>query len=195
MNEGKLIADDAKLMRTHSIRTEIEQQAYKNIVLDFFILEDGFYINEGADKILSKIFDKSEKARLSAQKRWEKNAKAMRTHSEGNANGMLPINPPPSNPVTQDPIKDNSEFEKVWDMYGKKGNRKTSLERFNRMKASDKRLMSVHLPRYIKSTPNKQYRKGLEVYINQECWNDEIITNGKQSPHDLTNQNYQSGKF
>ena len=106
MNEGKLIADDAKLMRTHSIRTDDEKQAYKNIVLDFFIIEDGFYINEGADKILSKIFQKSQKARESAQKRWEKNTKAMRTHSEGNANGMLPINPLPSNPVTQDPIKD-----------------------------------------------------------------------------------------
>lgn len=68
------------------------------------------------------------------------------------------------------------EFQLVWEMYGKKGNRKTSLERFGRMKDSDKKLMAEHLPKYVESTPNKQYRKGLEVYINQECWNDEIIS-------------------
>ncbi|GAG77728.1 unnamed protein product, partial [marine sediment metagenome] len=86
----------------HSIRTPDEHQAYKNIISDFFRLEDGFYKNDGCDKILSKIFDKSQKARESAQKRWDKNAKAMRTHSEGNAIGMLPINPIPNNPILKE---------------------------------------------------------------------------------------------
>jgi len=93
------------------------------------------------------------------------------------------------------PDTSGEEFEKIWESYGKKGNRKTSLAKFNRMTVTNKKLMAEHLPLYVKSKPDKQYRKNLETYINQECWNDEIITNGKQSPHDLTNQNYQSGKF
>ena len=71
--------------------------------------------------------------------------------------------------------KNNDEFDLVWAMYGKKGNRKTSLAKFNKMKDSSKKLMAHHLPRYIDSTPDKQFRKNLETYINQECWNDEVI--------------------
>lgn len=68
----------------------------------------------------------------------------------------------------------NNEFDLVWDMYGKKGNKKTSLSKFTNLKDSEKKLMAKHLPEYIKSKPEKQYRKNLETYINQECWNDEI---------------------
>ena len=74
-----------------------------------------------------------------------------------------------------------AEFEMVWNMYGKKGNRKTSLSRFLKMKDSDKKLMSIHLPKYIISTPDKQYRKGLQSYINLECWNDEILINNNNN--------------
>jgi hypothetical protein len=91
-------------------------------------------------------------------------------------------------PIPDSPASEK-EFELIWEMYGKKGNRKTSLERFNRMKVSDKKLMAEHLPRYVESTPDKQYRKGLEVYINKECWNDEVITNEKTT---TDNRNYET---
>jgi uncharacterized protein YdaU (DUF1376 family) len=111
-NEGPLVADDAKLMRTHCIRTAEEQQAYKNVVGDFFELRDGAYFHGGCEKVLSKIYEKSSKAKESAEKRWaskingsspakcETDANALRTDSEGNANGMLPIT---HNPITHNP--------------------------------------------------------------------------------------------
>ena len=68
-----------------------------------------------------------------------------------------------------------AEFDLVWSMYGKKGNRKTSQSKFNKLTDSNKKLMSEHLQNYIDSTPDKQFRKNLETYINQECWNDEIL--------------------
>lgn len=68
-----------------------------------------------------------------------------------------------------------AEFDLVWSMYDKKGNKKTSLAKFNKLSDSNKKLMAEHLPKYIRSTPDKQYRKNLETYINQECWNDEIV--------------------
>jgi hypothetical protein len=67
-----------------------------------------------------------------------------------------------------------AEFDLVWNMYGKKGNRKNSLAKFNRLTDANKKLMADHLPKYVNSTPDKQFRKNLEGYINQECWNDEI---------------------
>ena len=73
-----------------------------------------------------------------------------------------------------EPKHDDSEFELQWSAYGKKGNRKTSLQKFKKL--NDKQILSLknHLPRYVKSTPETKYRKNFEGYITQECWNDEI---------------------
>ena len=67
------------------------------------------------------------------------------------------------------------EFEKVWQLYGKKGNKKTSLRRWEILSAKNKNLAFVHIPQYVTATPDIQYRKNFETYLNQEAWNDEII--------------------
>ena len=66
-------------------------------------------------------------------------------------------------------------FDRVWELYGRKGNKKTSRLRFNKLAKESKKAVWDHMPAYVLSTPDKQYRKNLETYINQECWNDEII--------------------
>jgi hypothetical protein len=73
---------------------------------------------------------------------------------------------------------DDSDFETLWILYGKKGNRKTSLQKFNKLNKANLALLKNHLPKYVQSTPDLQYRKGLQSYIEKECWNDEITTNG-----------------
>lgn len=111
-NEGPLVADDAKLMRSHCVRIADEVQAYKNIIADFFIVRDGMYYHSGCEKVLEEIFSKSAKARASSKARWDRknkglhqvDANAMRTDSERNANGMLPN--------TQYPIP-NTQYNKV----------------------------------------------------------------------------------
>jgi len=89
--------------------------------------------------------------------------------------------------------KTNGEFDLVWNMYEKKGNKKTSQNKFNKMTDANKQLMSEHLPEYVKSTPDKQYRKNLESYINQECWNDEISIKSEVSQYSaITQKNIQN---
>jgi len=100
--------------------------------------------------------------------------------------------PDPSPP--QSKIED-SEFELAWNMYGKKGNRKTSKSKFDKLSNAKKKLIAIHLPRYVQSKPDKQFRKDFERYISNECWNDEILSNGKSSAFEPVNPNYQSGKF
>jgi hypothetical protein len=80
-------------------------------------------------------------------------------------------------------------FDNVWKMYGKKGNKKSSKRRWDGLSKKAKQIAVVHIPQYVETTPDIQYRKNFETYINQEAWNDQIITkNG--------NGNYQknSGK-
>ena len=73
---------------------------------------------------------------------------------------------------------DDSEFEVIWELYEKKGNRKTSLQKFKRLTKVNLELLRIHLPKYVLATPDKQYRKNFETYLNQESWSDEIPQTG-----------------
>ena len=70
----------------------------------------------------------------------------------------------------------DEEFESVWEMYEKKGNKKTSRLRFNKLTRNQKLLLFDHLPKYVESTPDLKFRKDFERYISKECWNDKIVT-------------------
>ena len=103
LEEMPLCNDLAKLMRSHTVRNAEEQQALQNVLTDFFILTENGYIHNGCDKVLAKLYGKSESARASANARWsnkhkgkkrsqsKRNAVAMRKSCEIDANGMLPI--------------------------------------------------------------------------------------------------------
>lgn len=116
LNECELCGDDAKLMRSLCVRSADEVKACKNVIEDFFIKTENGYFHKKCNEELQKIYDKSEKARLSALKRWE----GKRTHSDGNANGMLPNtqHPTPNNPKPTkkkiNKIKQSEEDKKVF---------------------------------------------------------------------------------
>jgi hypothetical protein len=67
-------------------------------------------------------------------------------------------------------------FENAWNLYQKKGNKKTSEQKWNKLSDSKKKFALANIPLYVESTPNKQFRKDFQVYLNQEVWNDELIT-------------------
>lgn len=102
--EGPLPSSVDEIARLIRMRSHTASIA---IVLQDFFDEcaDGFR-NHRADQELQKTYSKSEKAKASAQARWNKNKDlqkpdAMRTHSGCNANDMLPITHYPL-PITQD---------------------------------------------------------------------------------------------
>jgi len=94
--------------------------------------------------------------------------------------------------VNKSKVKESKElntvydFDLFWDDYEKKGNRKTSLARYSKIKESDRELIKSKLPLYVQSTPDPQYRKNAEVWLNQECWNDEITISNQQPVFDYT---------
>ena len=96
-----------------------------------------------------------------------------------------PIAKPKAKGISPTPIKGgwvklDLEFEDIWAIYEKKGNRKTAKARYIKLSESDRDAIFKHAPLYVLSTPDKKYRKGFEVYINLECWNDEVTPNGNQ---------------
>ena len=93
---------DANALRLICARTAEEKESAQNILNEFFDLrDDGKYYHERCEKEMGRIYEKSEKARASAELRWnkDKNANALPTDSERNADGMLPSNPVTHNPV------------------------------------------------------------------------------------------------
>ena len=80
-------------------------------------------------------------------------------------------------------IKDSIDisFEIFWNLYdyktGDKGKIRKKWELLNDL---DRGMIMEHLPHYIKSTPDKQFRKHPSTYLNNQGWFDEILnkTNG-----------------
>ena len=84
------------------------------------------------------------------------------------------------NPPTNE--QDKQDFiNNFWTPYGKKGNVKTTIKRWKALSKTKQKLAMDHVPKYVKATPDKQYRKNAEVYLNQECWNDELPEGARET--------------
>jgi len=84
-------------------------------------------------------------------------------------------------------IKDPSRFAEFWDLYAKKTDSKKCEAKFNKLTRVEIGLIFENLPGYIRSTPDKQYRKNPITWLNGKCWNDEIqlITGQHRNINDI----------
>jgi len=90
--EKPLPADLAITQRLVGARTKEEREAVEVVLSEFFELRDDGWHNRRCDEEIERYREKQAKAKRSAEARWnrepqhtERNANAMRTHSEGNA--------------------------------------------------------------------------------------------------------------
>lgn len=94
--EGPLPNDLPQLCRRICARRDDEPQVVEAMLAEFFTLTEAGWVHERCEKEISAYRSKAEKAQASAAKRWqsevkevqqcERNANAMPTHSERNAN-------------------------------------------------------------------------------------------------------------
>lgn len=115
--EKPLPRDQQAIYRLVRARSHAEKLAVDVVLGEFWIeSEDGWH-NKRAEEELAKTRAKSEKARGSAAARWgcerisERNANAVRTHSERNAKAMLPI---PKNQEPTTPLPPSGAFARFW---------------------------------------------------------------------------------
>ena len=71
-------------------------------------------------------------------------------------------------------------FDEFYSDYQKKVDKKKAETKYKKIKESDRQLIKDHVKLYVQSTPNKQYRKSPLVYLNGECWEDEILDSNNQ---------------
>jgi hypothetical protein len=117
--------------------------------------------------------------------------------SSTNPADSLILNPEPLNlnPESDSQQVDESRFAEFWDLYGKKRGRDSCEKKFNKLKKHEVEKIFDVLPDYIASTPDIKYRKDPATWLNNKCWEDEIYTDSKSSKHDLSDIQYQSGRF
>lgn len=66
------------------------------------------------------------------------------------------------------------EFEKFWNLYDKKVGTSDCKKKFEKLSKLEKEKIFETLPLYIKSTPEKKFRKNPKTYLNGSHWEDEI---------------------
>lgn len=160
----------------------------------FIETETGYY-NERLTIEMDKRNKKSNNLSEAAKEVWEKRKNTialkndtivLQSHNNSNAevnkNDTIVIQTVNEN---EDVNKDESisvltrvkkmNFERFWDLYQKKTGREKSLKKFMSIEIEDIDKILIHVPKYVKSKPDPQYRKDPLTYLNGKHWEDEII--------------------
>jgi hypothetical protein len=73
-------------------------------------------------------------------------------------------------------------FEKFWNEYDCKVGRAEAIKKWEKLTPLEITKIKDHVPAYVSSTPEKEYRKHPVTYLNQKTWKDEIIVrNGSKN--------------
>ena len=69
-------------------------------------------------------------------------------------------------------------FDEFWVIYERKGTKKQAQARWKKLKPSIELQLEIYAAArlYVQSTPDVQFRKNAETWLNNECWNDVIHT-------------------
>ena len=95
LNEKPFPLDQLDICWLIGARTEDEKTAVCLLLSKFFVETDNGYIHKRCDREIAKYHSKSDKAKESIGKRWNKDTNVIRTYNEGNTN--------------QEPITNNQE--------------------------------------------------------------------------------------
>ena len=75
--------------------------------------------------------------------------------------------------------KEDISFDQFWESYDKKVGKEKTLAKWERLSEKDRIECLAAVPAYVKSTPDKGYRKNPLTYLNGRHWEDEIIIREK----------------
>ena len=171
--------------RLIGVRSKDERKALGDVLDEFFTVEDEVLRQDRCDKEIARYQDKQRKAKASAYARWahtERNANAMRTHTEGNA-----LQTPDTRHQTNTPKPPPDGFDVFWSAYPKKVGRPAAVKAFRAAK------LNGHLPEVLADVEAKagseawtkaggQFVPNPATYLNQRRWEDEGSRSAAHDP-------------
>jgi uncharacterized protein YdaU (DUF1376 family) len=210
LNESPLPEDVKEVARLIKMRDHVE--AIKAVVSDFWTLSDRGWVQARIEHEIASYKSKEEKARSSANARWNKevsktkgsvDANALRTQCDGNAMAMLntkhktintkqlntkQLNTLPA-PVGAGVL--DALFDQFYEAYPKKVGRQEAVKAWGKLKpnvAMTQMLIADiadRIERGAWSLDERQYIPGPAPYLNGRKWTDDVIPrNGKSGDTD-----------
>ena len=174
LHETPIPLDIAETSR--QIRMRSHSDCIANVLQEYFVRTSDGWMHGRADKEIAKTSEKSAKASESAKKRWVKDSKAMRTHSEGNAtHNTRHITQDTNTKYTSTPIG----FAEFWAAYPKRRNKGDAEKCWKRLKP-DADLQARILKAVEVATRSDDWRKDGGQFIpypaswlNAKGWEDQ----------------------
>jgi len=162
-------------------------EADVNLILrSYFKLEDDGWHQSRCDSEISEYHAKSEQASKAGKASAEARMNKRLTPVEHPLNGLSTNHKPLTNnqePVTinHEPTKNTNAdaldgFDEFWAIYERKGTKKQAMAKWKKLKPSIELQLEIYdaARLYVQSTPDLQYRKNAETWLNNECWNDVV---------------------
>jgi len=176
--EQPLPADAKKL----AFKIGSNQDSVQMILDTFFIKDEEVYRHKRCDKVLNEIYNKSEKARLAAKSRWDKNASAMQEQYDSNAAALKIDADALKIDATHNPIPNthNKEyidrFDIFWKQYPRKVAKPNALKSWLKIKPDDVVLKKMLDAINQQQLPSKeiQFVPHPATWLNASRWEDEI---------------------
>jgi hypothetical protein len=75
-------------------------------------------------------------------------------------------------------------FEDLWLMYEKKGSKANAKKEFAKLTAEEVEAMRLHIPAYLQSRPERQYRQDFERYIKNKTFNSVVYSKQNEILYD-----------
>lgn len=153
-------------------------RAYDVDIWSKFKNEDGAFYNERMynETIRRQKFSESRRNNAKSPKN-ESTSKAYAKHMETETeNETITINRTKAKIEILDP-----KFEEWWLWYDYKVSKDKAKKSWNKLNENEKDLALQSVQAYVQSTPDKTYRKHPTTYLNQKCFNDEIINRNTTS--------------
>ena len=154
-----------------------------DVLAKFCIDENGLYYNQRVEREREKRAAHSLKQRENALKRWNKDKSTTnQTLCNGNAMAMPLENENENENENEIKVEIYPAFSDFWNLYDKKVGSKDKIEKkWNALPHKTKQQIIDYLPSYLDATPDKAYRKNPQTFLNNNSWEDEIITKTKRN--------------
>lgn len=80
-------------------------------------------------------------------------------------------------------------FEDLWLMYERKGSKANAKKEFAKLTEEEIEAMRLHIPAYLQSRPERQYRQDFERYIKHKTFNSVVYSKQNEILYDPDNAN------
>ena len=184
--EAPMILIDPIARRYGSSKEKFEAVITK---FNLFEFDSDSFFSPSLKRRMSWLDNKRETMRELANKRWsaaqevkEVDAYALPAHSVRNACAMQSKVKYSKVKYSKEEGEINSDFEIFWNLYDKKYDRKKCESKWIKLSKEDQEECIRKVPAYVRSTPEKKFRKNPDTYLNNKSWENEIIhENGNDS--------------